>query len=315
MFAVRGIAISFSVFLMVYCAASIAVSLGWRWLTARIHENSARDLADFFFALRIFPFLTAVAITGAFTVPSFLLLEPRSISEPVGLIPGVLAFCGAAFGAFGVLNAASALRRVRTAIALWTRDAQPIETAGSVPILKISGAVPPVTVAGILRARVLLSDKAQQLLSRSELRTALKHELAHVRRRDNFRKLLLRFVAFPGMRPLESAWFEATEMAADDAAVASSTEALDLAAALVKLSQFAVDRPADLTAALVHCPPSAMNARVTRLIAWNERLSASTPKHIFWYRFGAVAAAFALLAVAYAPLLVRIHTATEWLVR
>jgi Zn-dependent protease with chaperone function len=67
------------------------------------------------------------------------------------------------------------------------------------------------------------------------LQTALNHEVAHVSRRDNLKKLLLRFVAFPGMSGLETAWLEATEMAADDAAVSTAGDALDLAAALIKL--------------------------------------------------------------------------------
>ena len=65
----------------------------------------------------------------------------------------------------------------------------------------------------------------------------MNHEIAHVRRRDNLKKLLLRFVAFPRMAGLEAAWIEATEMAADDAAVLNASEALDLAAALLKLSR------------------------------------------------------------------------------
>ena len=76
-----------------------------------------------------------------------------------------------------------------------------------------------------------------------------------MRRRDNLKKLLLRFVAFPGMAGLEAAWLEATEMAADDAAVSNAGEALDLAAALIKLSRLGpVEAPVDLTAALVHSP-------------------------------------------------------------
>ena len=37
MFAARGIAVSFSVFAMVYCVLSLAVCLGWR--TVRLHSQ------------------------------------------------------------------------------------------------------------------------------------------------------------------------------------------------------------------------------------------------------------------------------------
>ena len=71
---------------------------------------------------------------------------------------------------------------------------------------------------------------------------------------------------------LERAWREATEMAADDAAVSNVSEALDLAAAVIKLSRLApLEPPAELTTALVHSPAESVNARVERLIAWSER--------------------------------------------
>ena len=40
---------------------------------------------------------------------------------------------------------------------------------------------------------------------------------------DNLKKLVFRFCPFPGMSKLESAWSQAAEMAADDAAVALRT--------------------------------------------------------------------------------------------
>src|SRR5258708_34685891 len=135
------------------------------------------------------------------------------------------------------------------------------------------------TAAGIVRPRVLLSGAAESLLTASELQTALNHEIAHVHRRDNLKKLLLRFVAFPGMAGLEAAWLEVTEMAADDAAVSNAGEALDLAAALIKLSRLGPSGArADLTAALIHSPASAMNARVGRLIAWSEDRLGAAPR-------------------------------------
>ena len=106
-------------------------------------------------------------------------------------------------------------------------------------VLRISAAAPPLTAAGILRPSLWLSQAAEFVLTEQELKTALRHEAVHVRRWDNLRKLVLRLVALPGMAELESAWREATEMAADDAAVSTASEALDLAAAVIKLSRLA----------------------------------------------------------------------------
>lgn len=321
MFATRGIAISFSVFVMVYSALSLAVCLSWRTLRLHSQGRPVCRIANLLFAVRMFPLMTAALITAAFTVPSFLLLEPRAIDEPIGYVPLSLGICGAGLGLFGIVNAAIALRNASRRVSQWTQAARPIEAFAPVPVLRISSIVsqmtaPAMTAAGIVRPRVLLTSVAESMLTASELQTALNHEVAHVRRRDNLKKLLLRFVAFPGMAGLEAAWIEATEMAADDDAVANSAEALDLAAALIKLSRLAsATRPVDLTAALVHGSASIMHARVERLVAWSDERLASPRKFSAWYGLGTGCATLAAFAVSYGHLLARVHTVTEWLVR
>jgi len=316
MFAARGIAISFSVFVMVYCALSLAVCLSWQRIWQSIQQQPAHRIADFLFALRIFPLLLAAVVTAVFTVPSFLLLEPRSIDEPIGAIPLALGLCGAGLAIFGVVNATIAMRKASRAVSGWTNGARALKTEIPVPVLRISPALPAVAATGIVRSRVLLSGAAESVLTADELQAALSHEVAHVRRRDNLKKLLFRFVAFPGTCALETAWLEATEMAADDVAISSASEALDLAAALIKLSRLgAIEPPVDLTAALVHSPASIVNARVERLLAWNEQRLVTTQSHSAWYGLGAAMATVAVFAVTYSQLLVHVHTATEWLVR
>ena len=316
MFALRGIAVSFSVFVLVYCALSLAVCVTWRSFWHHLQHHPARRIADLLFALRLFPLASAAIITAVFTIPSFVLLEPRSIDEPVGEIPLLLGFCGAALVIFGVVNAALAMRRASRTITQWTRQAQPMAASAPVPVLRIARTVPAMIAAGIARPKVLVSGAAEFLLSEHELQTALNHEVAHVRRHDNLKKLLLRFVTFPGMTSLQAAWLEASEMAADDAAVASAGEALDLAAALIKLSRLGpVECPIDLTAALVHSPASVVNARVERLIAWSEECRVPQQRSSPWLGVCAALATVAAFAITYSQLLIHVHTATEWLVR
>jgi Zn-dependent protease with chaperone function len=333
MFALRGLAVALSVFVIVYGAMSLAVGLCWRqrsrWSGSwrRPQQHPVRRSADLLFAWRMFPLVTAAVVTAAFTVPSFLLLEPRTIDEPLGTIPLALGICAVGLGIFGVGNAGVALHRVSRAVQKWTSAAQPIELPAPLPVLRISREaspsgrnLPAMTVAGIVRPKVLLSGAAEAVLTKCELHTALNHEVAHVRRCDNLKKLMLRCVAFPGMVALEAAWLEATEMAADDAAVSNAREALDLASALIKLSQLervkggSVDPAIDMTAALVHGSAAVMSARVERLIAWSGELASPT-KFSPWYGLGAAAATVAVFAVTYSHLLAQVHTATEWLVR
>lgn len=316
MFLTRGIAISFSVFVLVYLSLSIGISCGWRVAWAYIQRRSSRTAADALFGLRILPFLAAAVITVAFALPSFLLLEPRQIDEPLGWMTLALSVFGAGIVTFGVVNSLIALGRASRTIAAWNRGAQPVAAATTVPVLRITPVMPAMTATGILRPRILLSEAAEFLLTPSELNAALNHEMAHVRRRDNLRKLILRFVPFPGMHGLERAWLESAEMAADEAAVFCADEALELASALIKLSRPNQAPPAvDLTAALVHTPASFMNARVDRLTAWSDGQRSQRQSRSLWFGVGAAIASFALLAASYSQLLISIHAATEWLVR
>ncbi len=124
------------------------------------------------------------------------------------------------------------------------------------------------------------------------------------------------FAAFPGMAGLEASWREAAEMAADDAAVSSASEALDLAAALIKMSRLGpLQPPGELTTALVHCPAASVNARVERLIAWNGNEATSPAAPMDWYSATTILAVTFAMAATYSQLLACVHVATEWLVR
>jgi len=315
-FAARGIAVSFSVFVLVYSGLSLAVGCSWRRLWLLCQRYPVERAADLLFALRVFPLVGAAVVTVAFTVPSFVLLEPRSINEPIGVIPLVLGICGCLLAGFGAVNAGLSAARASRRIAEWMSESIPADASGPVPVLRTSQVIPPLTTAGIVRPKVLVSGTAEFILTKRELQTALRHELAHVRRRDNLKKLVLRLVAFPGMAGLENAWLDATEMAADDAAVSSSGEALDLAAALIKLSRFAQLEPStEIMMALVHSPAASVNARVERLIDWSEERRTPAQQYSAWYALCAGGVAVAAFGVTYSALLVRVHTATEWLVR
>ncbi len=315
MFALRGLAVSCSVFVMIYGVLSVAVAVTWRRLYGWTMHYPVQRLSSFLFAVRMFPLLAAAAVTAAFTIPSFLLLEPRRVTEPMEA-PLALGMFGIALGAAGLCNAVIAMIRSSRTVADWTRGSEPTHRGTSIPVLRIRRNVPAMTAAGILDPKILVSASTEFLLNENELGAALNHEMAHIRRRDNLKKLFLRFVPFPGMRGLEIEWLKNTEMSADDAAVSNASEALDLAAALVKLSRFVpAETPADLSAALVHSPGSMMNARVERLIAWHEGRRITSPKLSFGYGLGAAVVAVVVFSHTYSHLIVKVHTATEWLMR
>lgn len=321
MFAARGIAVSFSIFFILYSALSLAVCMVWRTAWRYGQQGSAKRCADLLFVLRMAPLLIATGVTLAFAVPSFLLLEPRAVEEPMGAVAVMLGCCGIAVMLTGAWNAAAALRRTARTITRWSSEAREIGCSSAgfrqpVSVMRTSAPAPPLTAAGIVRPTVWLSGATEFLLTERELQSALRHEVVHVRRRDNLRKLLLRIVVFPGMAQLESAWREAAEMAADDGAVSSASEALDLAAAVIKLSRLVPLQPAvELTTALVHSPAESVNARVERLIAWTERRQNPAWGASFGFAVCALVAMVSTLAITYGALLVRVHEASEWLVR
>jgi hypothetical protein len=320
-FALRGLAVSLSIFLIFYLVLSSVVRLVWRrvWLHGQL--LSARTCSNLLFALRLAPNFLATLVTLAFAIPSFVMFEPRAVEESMSATLIGLSFCSVAVIFAGFWNAAIALKRAFSTVASWADESQALlnpECGSSVPILRTSAASPPLTAAGIFRPTVWLSAAAEFVLSDRELQSALRHEVAHVRRRDNLRKLLLRLVALPGMAQLERAWRETTEIAADDAAVSSTSEALDLAAAVIKLARLTPSQPAgELMTALVDSPAELVNARVQRLLRWSDHsMAPENQDRRSLIPYAAIAStAFFVLVFTYGHLLVGVHAATEWLVR
>ncbi len=317
MFAARGIGVVLAVFLIVYLAFSLLVARFWKQMDSWFRNSSRADSANFLFCLRVLPFVAASAVIIFITIPSFWLLEPRSGSEPVGTAPVTLALLCALGLAFGIMRAIAAQRRTERAITEWLNGSSDLEAegfdAGDVPVIQTGPHAPSMTVAGISSPMVLVSGAAVNVLSQTELRGALRHEMAHVRRFDNLKKLIFRAVFFPGMSALEKAWSEAAEMAADDFAVNELQDALDLASALIKLSRLAPVHFAGLTTGLLHSS-TALSARVERLVSWDAR-----PRNVGRIHWIVVTAPlFALAAsvgASYSTILLDMHRITEWLVR
>jgi Zn-dependent protease with chaperone function len=314
MFALRCISVSLAYFFVLYAVLSVVVSCGWNLLQRGRRQASTSYSADLLFALRVMPFVLSALVTLVVTLPSFLLLEPPSTNEPFGGGLVALGLCGLSFVVVGAFRGVTAQLRTARAITKWLSGATAIRLKGAVGIFRTGKDAPPLTVTSVLAPRVLLSESAAAVLTPDELRTALRHEIAHVRFRDNLKKLFLRICVFPGMTRLEIAWFQAAEMAADDAAVSSLRDALDLAAALIKLSRLAPVRLSpELTTALLPNSSASLGPRLQRLFAWEER---QRPRNRFngWsYTLPIALASVTCLAMTYSELLVRVHAVTEWL--
>jgi Zn-dependent protease with chaperone function len=321
MFALRCLGVSLAFFLAEYCLFSALIAWCWAWLAGGARGWSPRYLANYLFALRMLPLALALGSTIVFVLPSFLLLEPRATNEAVGQAPEALSICCLFLIAFGLYRAMRAQARSARAVSEWLRGATPFSSDPVCsnylfPVFQIRPSTPALTVAGVRAPRVLVSSAAAGLLDSQEMRTALQHEMAHIRHRDNLKKLLFNFTAFPGMTELEAAWCDAGEMAADDAAVSNVGDALDLASALIKLSRLG---PSLMTVAmvtgLVQGSKASLNSRVERLLAWRHTPGADRFPRLPRF-FMPVGLAMAItLFVSYGAVLERMHEVTEWLVR
>src|SRR5262249_38692823 len=159
-------------------------------------------------------------------------------------------------------------------------------------------------------------------LSHQELQAALAHELAHIASFDNLKQLPLKVTDIPSwLNPFRGGigeWASASEIAADDNALANGVSALDLSSALIKVARLR-RQPAIHDAVASHLVPTcgaSLERRVTRL---SELLqsdaqvapSAEKPRRLM--------AAILLCTVLYAgslPILLPVvHEALEFLVR
>ena len=312
MFAARCIGISLAGFVLLYAPLSAAIGLGWKPLWRGIRPQTARGSANLLAALRLAPLALAVIFTLLFTLPSFLILEPRATDEPLGTAPVLLGLCCLMLLAGGIFRTALAQIRTGQALMAWLADSSVVEAGKPVPVFRTNASAPGITLAGVREPKVLVSEAVLSVLTAQELRTALEHEVAHVRSHDNLKRLLFRLAVFPGLKKLEDAWAEQAELAADDAAVSNPMEALDLAAALIKVSRLDF-QAIGLTTGLLHSS-TALRLRVQRLSAWKRIRLARTSLLNRLLLFPA-AAIFLATIVTYGSALSGLHALTEWLVR
>lgn len=311
MFALRGIAVSLAFFVLLYGMLSLLVVLAWRCIRF-IPTVSERGLANLLFVARVLPLVSALLITLFLVIPSFDILEPRAIDEQVGRRPLVLGVCALLLIGWGLWRVIAAQRRTSRLVERWFKGAVPLQSGEAAATFQSRPEAPPLILVGVCRPKVLVSESTVALLSLKELQIALRHELAHMRSYDNLKKMMFRLSPWPGMKKLETAWSQAAELTADATAVSSARDAVDLAAALVKLSRLV---PVAVTpACTVGFVTSSVETRVARLLAWEEH-GAIASRGRLWHAAVPIATAVVAIALSYGPALALTHEITEWLIR
>lgn len=307
-FALRAIMVSLAFFGLLYSFLSLLLVLTWRGLRlCRLQKHiGARGL----FTLRVVPFGIAAAVSLFLTLPSFLALEAHSMDEDLGTF--LLSVCAMLILGAGIYRVLTAEARTRRVVSSCLEGAINFELHAVAPAIILPQSITPLMLVGIRVPQILISESACKVLSDAELRAAVRHEREHFRSCDNLKKAIFNCLPFPGMADLEEAWQEASELTADDRAVSSRDEALDLAAALIKLTRhFPCQAMPDLATGLVSAVGS-VTMRVERLLAWKE--SPAVSPNGWRYAVPLAFAAFLCLVAKLGPALILIHSLTERLV-
>jgi len=312
MLALHGIAFALNCFALLYCLLSALVAATWHPLKPL--QVAQQSVASILFGVRVFPLIMSAIITLALVVPSFQLLEPRSAVQRMGWTSLMLGGCALLLIAYASLRVISAQTRTTRVVTRWLEGALPLKAnPDSTVTFQSRLGTPPLTLIGVWHPRVLVSESTIGLLSHNELRIALKHEFEHMKSHDNLKKLIFRLCPFPGMTELESAWAQASELAADDAAVSNQSDAVDLASALVKLSRLVPVEAAPVCA--MGFVAGSLIQRISRLLAWDEAGKARRVRIRAWFVIPFAVAISLFVTIAYSPVLIITHSVTNWFVR
>jgi hypothetical protein len=313
--------------LFIVVAGTMLLSSGSGWFVRRFARSFApASLSNLLVVLRLLPFLAGAIFIVGFALPSFLRFEPRSTNEGVGVKLVLLSMLGAAV----ILRIAYQWYRLhRTTSRVlnqWEREATPLPAACSAPVYVVEGSHGLVAVLGTLRPRIFVAKGVLSALDSAELDAVLAHELGHVKSLDNLKQVLLKITQppawFRSLKFLDTVWGHASEMAADEAALAEGVAVEDLASALIKVSRLGGSLPAAHMAAC-HLVPDANHSvigdRVLHLqkLLKGEARPASPFAGRHWKPLAMLAAtACAVIYVAALNLsLPVVHEAIEWLVR
>lgn len=263
--------------------------------------------AGFVLALRFLPTAIAAVAVVAFCLPAYLLFEPPAGGEEIGFACLSAAILGAWLGGGALYQALHAL----ASSSRFLRNCAGRESTFDCQTVWVLPGNGVLALAGILRPRLLISSQALEQLSSGELAVVLRHENAHLRSRDNLKRLLIRLAppVFSRLRELEKAWAKYAEWAADDRAVDGDAEqSATLAAALVRVARLQANVIVPpLVASLVEANED-LSTRVNRL------LDPSPVRDLTFHSVWLVMAAAACAAIAMNPVCLRlVHRLLEHL--
>ncbi len=254
---------------------------GWGWSSSNLRGRgkapggcppvsktySPPACAAGFFGMRMLPGVLGSLIALAVVLPTFLAYEPRDTQESVPATVIGLAVLGGALLARGAWRAAQAWKATRGVVRDWRRRGRRLETFDTpLPVFAIEETFPTVAVVGVARPALFIAERVLRECPSDEVRAMLHHECAHVTKRDNLKRFLIRACPDFVGADLDRAWARAAEEAADAAVVAGDPGfAVELAQALIHVARLAPAPQAPALASAFYLGGS-IESRVRRLV-------------------------------------------------
>ena len=264
---------------------SLAVAAAWPMIRRRTRDAEATLRARAMATTRLMPALVGLMSAATIAIV-FIRYEPPDTTETPGLL--LVAAASVTFG----LGAAAA-RRLAGAIAAGVVCAQLLRTCGrsmarddGTRVWVVDTDYPVAAVTGILRPRLLLSTRIIDECTPGELEAVVRHEVAHVRRRDNLVRAAMLYLPDPfayarAGREMQQAWANAAEESADDLAAGPQVAPrAELASALIRVARMD-DRPAPRwVPALGFYEGANLAHRVSRLLEAGRLSTGRSPRAI-----------------------------------
>jgi beta-lactamase regulating signal transducer with metallopeptidase domain len=320
-YTLRLIFLSFASFFLLHLVLGAAVLRISGFAVRRTASMRPRQTAWLLFLLRLLPAALSFGIVLLLCVPSYLRYEQKESREPVGYLCMTLAFLGLS------LWVLAAVRALRALFDTWmfTRSCHtPVHLAGldeskghAFFIEDRLGNGPALALVGICRPKLLLSHQVVAALTPEQLEVALLHESAHRRAWDNLKWLLLSLTPdlFPfvrSLRRLDAHITQATELAADDDAVAGHKHrSVALAEAILQVARLSCRTATIPLASLLTAADKDLAFRIERLLSPSRSRASFLPQPLLTSLCFAALLALPMLFGA----LHSVHEALELLLR
>ncbi len=283
MFYILCVALCLAVWFIVLAGMSMLCPWGARLLGRLVYSSASARTANRLFAVRILPLFLACVVTLGFALPAFMEFEPRASGEMMSLRLFVLGTLGALVFIAMAIRAAKTIRATASMREQWRRRSKKLYVKGmDVPVYCLDGPRSVMAVLGVFRPEIFVAREVTQVLSKEELAAAIAHERAHVRSFDNLKQILLKVTRLPHwLKPntfgvQDTAWTNASEVAADKAALAAGASPLDLSSALVKVARLTRRAEVGEAVAASHLFPVACGSAIEARMRYLQELLEDT---------------------------------------